>query len=244
MDDGAPLAAHSIDVLGIVAASERDFWAWAVDISTVIVGIGAVAALLVSAWSLRVERRRKEEAWRRQIALDHHARIYEASASLLQRTTSWAALARARIQARGSAEVDHSYSSTTSDESVDLEYARILDTLGATRETINTALSDAVRSLDHLYFLIGRDGDGERLLTDLLLLSNVFETVRPQMGKDAGSGDLTSVVRDSGVCDDVELLVSLEDLWQPMERVRCVEQLVTRYFRGRVGRFVPPPPLA
>lgn len=223
---------------------DRDFWAWAVDISTVIVGIGAVAALLVSGWGLRGERQRAEKAWRRQITLDHHARIYDAAATLLQRTSSWAVVARDRIQARGSAEVDFGYTSIASDESVDLEYAQLLDALGATRETIDVALSDAVRSLDHLYFLIGRSGDGERLLTDLVVLGNAFEAVRPQLGKDVGSGDLASVIRDSGVCDDIELLVSLEDLWQPMARVRCTEQLVTRYFRGRVGQFVPPPPLA
>jgi hypothetical protein len=82
------------------------------------------------------------------------------------------------------------------------------------------------------------------LLTDLMLLGSAFDAVRPQLGKDAGAGDLASAIRGSPVCEEVELLVSLDNLWQPMERVRCAEHLVTRYFRGRVGQFVSPPPLA
>jgi hypothetical protein len=121
----------------------RDFW---VDISTIVVGIAAIAAFAFSAWAATAERRRVEQSWRRQVALDHHARIYEAAASLLQRTSSWAALAQSRIQARGKAEVDYGYVGDAADESVPGDYAELLDRLGASRAAIDASLSAAIRA--------------------------------------------------------------------------------------------------
>lgn len=208
------------------------------------VGIAAVAALAATWATARAEGERSRKAWSQQVLLDHHARIYEAAANLIERTGHWASLARARTEARFAAALD-GYGADA-DETVDPEYAEVLDTVGAPRQTVQNALADASRALDSLYFLIGRDGHGARLLDDLILLGNVFRGVHPEVGSDSGTGDLVAAVSDSGLRDDVEMLVSLDSLdrSRPAERIQFVEGLVYRYFRGRIGRFVPPPPLA
>lgn len=231
-------------------AVKRDALSWWVDVSTIAVGIVAVGALILSAVAVRSEGNRSSEGWMRQIALDHHARVYDAAARLIQHTGRWASLAIQRVQARGAASIDYGYGSgadeSVDDESVDPQYAQLLDTLGTTRSAIADALAEAVYSLDLLYLLISRDGDGQKLLADLILLRQAFDCVRPTTGSEVGNGDLVATIHGSGLQHDVEMLISLEHLGpdRPVERIRCVEALVSMYFRGRIGRFVPPPPLS
>jgi hypothetical protein len=194
---------------------------------------------------LRIERERHEEAWRRQIAIDHHARIYEAAAELITAITAFTRRAEARVQARGSAHIDHGFSADA-DETTDFEYAAFLDSRGASVADIVACLDSASSARHRLYFLIPGGDGGQTLLTDLIVIEQVLATVRPERGYDSGRGDPGSVLDSHGVREAVENLVSTERLGpdKPTARLRFVRELGERYFLGRIGRFVPPPPLA
>ena len=235
---------------------DRDFLAWLVDISTVIVGVVTAVALGLTVLALRSERRRHEavmgaeharheEAWRRQLALDHHARIYEAAAEMITAMTAFSRRAEARVQARGSASIDHGFASDA-DEATDFMYAAFLDSRGGPVTAIVESLDSANSARHRLYFLIPNSGDGQTLLNDLIVIEHVLAAVRPAPGHDSGRGDLGSVLDSFGVRQAVENLVSTERLTpgDPMARLRFVRDLGDRYFLGRIGRFVEPPPLA
>ena len=224
---------------------KRDLLAWLVDIATVVVGGSAVGALIFTAVALSRDERRYTQAWQRQIALDHHARIYEAAAEVLWSFTVFARSAEARVQAHGTAVVDYGYSED-SDETVDLKYRELLDSFGGPISGVHAAHDEAKVALDRLWFLIPREGAGEVLLLDLRLLDIVLDAVRPSMTWRPGMADLNELVRASNLEAAIQQLVSTDDLGpdHPMKRLTFTRLLATRYLRARIARFVPPPPLA
>lgn len=201
---------------------DRDFLAWLVDISTVIVGVVTAVALALTVVALRSERRRHdavmvaeharhEEAWRRQLALDHHARIYEAAAEMITAMTAFTRRAEARVQARGLASIDHGFAPDT-DETSDLRYAAFLDSRGGPVAAIVECLDSANSARHRLYFLIPAGGDGHTLLNDLIVIEHVLAAVRPEPGHDSGRGDLGSLLDSFGVRQAVENLVGTEQV--------------------------------
>lgn len=226
-------------------AANRDGLEWAVDISTVVVGAATVVTLAVGIWALRRDRKEHARAWSRQIALDHHARIYEAAAELTTVIVRFCRRASDRTQARGTARVDLGYTAD-GDESVDLDYARALDRIGGPPAAVVEAHDEVLAAIERLWFLIPSTGDGQHLLNDLVLLRQVHEAMRPTIGTEAGKGDLTSTIDASGLRFHVEMSVDLDHLAvdEPMGRIKFLRDLATRYMSGRIGRFVQPPPLA
>lgn len=224
---------------------ERDLLAWVVDIATVVVGAAALGALCFNLHNMRAERRRWDEAWGRQVALDQHARIYEAAAALIAAVTAFSRKAETRVSARKSAMINHGYELQT-DETNDPMFAAMLDRLGGPLASVIDALDSATSARHRLYFLIPAGGDGQKLLNDLILIGETLTAVRPQPGNDGGKGHLVAILDGTGLRADVEMLVSTDSLGleDPIGRLTFVRELVERYFVGRIGRFVEPPPLA
>jgi hypothetical protein len=152
-----------------MTAVKRDLLAWLVDVSTVVVGIAAMAAFGLSVRALRNEGRRQERSWTRQLILDHNARVQEAAADAIRAVSVFIRAAERRVQARATAEVDHGYQRDT-DETVELEYAALVDRLGGSRREVLEAHDEAILSLDRLWFLIPSRPPGDRLLKDIQLL--------------------------------------------------------------------------
>jgi hypothetical protein len=222
----------------------RDLLAWLVDVSTIVVGVAAAVALVVTVRASGKEREWNELAWQRQVALDHHARIYGATARAIESVVTFTRQAEARVQARGTAMVDQGYAEDA-DETIDPQYAAILDGLGGTLSHAQRAHDRALADLDALWFFISPSGDGERLLADLHLVRQAVEAVRPDWGHDAGRGGLYQLVADSGMQDAVELHVGFEatDEERPMARLEFARAMAATYLRAEVGRYVPPPDL-
>lgn len=207
---------------------DRDVLAWLVDISTVVVGIGAVGAVVFSVNALKSERQRSERTWHQQIALEHHARIYEASASLIAAGVAFTRDAESLVVSQRGQE--DSYVPGQLDKEV----------------AVLAAYDRAISALNYLYFLIPGGAHGEDILKDLLLVAESLAAVRPRSHRLAGDADLNSMLDGTGLRNEVEMLVDTDSLHpdDPVGRVRFVREILERYLRGRIALFVPPPPLA
>ncbi|MGH3849936.1 MAG: hypothetical protein ACRDRT_09580, partial [Pseudonocardiaceae bacterium] len=209
----------------ILRTVERDLVAWVVDVSTVIVGIAAVSALWFSVHVLKLERRQSERSWQQQIALEHHARIYEAASSLIAAGVAFTRHAESHVETQ--AVPDRPAGSWAHISQGEGQYTL------PEYDRVNSALH-------HLYFLLPSEGNGQKLLNDLVLLGDTLASIRPTPDHPAGVGDLDSVLEATGLRDEVEMLVETESLATeyPAERLRYVRELFERYFRGRIGQFV------
>lgn len=223
---------HLMTLLGM----ERDTLDLLVDLATVVIGATAVVAIGFSLYALRVERERSEQAWRRQVALDHHARIYEAASALIAAVSTFTRLAEA--------------ATATPVQGVTVQPS-ISDSLAHDQpvEFLADSLGTAMKALHHLYFLIpgGKDQDAcQLLLIDLLVIREALTAVAPQRDYYAGTGDLVALLDGHSIRQQVELLVDTESLGpeHPTKRLRFLRELLERYFRGRIGKFVPPPPIS
>ncbi|MHB8467733.1 MAG: hypothetical protein ACYDD7_23200, partial [Acidimicrobiales bacterium] len=211
-------------------AAKRDLLTTLTDVATVAVGIAAIIALLMSAYTIRVERARiaeagererarADEAWNRQLILDHHARIYAATADVMMAVT--------RI-------------------------AVVLDkvpdgNLNAVVAEFDSLSPEARNAIDRLWFLLPATGDGRRLLEDLELLRNLIGAMAPEsVTHPAGVGDIEHILEESGLRDDIHGLVSTDSLGpdSPERRMAFLVDYALKYLRSEIGRYVQPPPLA
>lgn len=234
---------------------DRDAVQWAVDLSTVAVGLTAAWALWLSArerraastqldQTLRAQEARFRETLAHQTLLDHHARIYEATTEVVRAVTVYTRRAEARVLARGRAMAETAWESG-GDESIDPAFARILDA-AASLEDVYAAYDEALQRLAYLWFLVSPEGAGRALLTDIELVRQGVEAVRPYVAHDAGSGNLEALVEESGL-DESPMNTVVLDVprpWGAMTRLRVVRDLAANHLRYRVGEHVPAPPIA